>query len=146
MGHPCPQQDNVNQGGNMNIKHFINQHVLTNHTPLAGNQENLQHTPSQQDTTSNAHQHNNPYREPDQDPHDKSKKSKLERISKVYTSYSNMRQGKNETAANFIERFQNTHSNLAEEGVSLPPYLLTIDLLSKSNLDQRAIKTALTSC
>ena len=57
-----------------------------------------------------------------------------------------MRQGNNETATNFIKRFQNTHSNLAEEGVSLPPYLLTIDLLRKSNLDQRAIKTALTSC
>ena len=138
----------------MNIEHlmeeqntlFENQHVLTNHIPLAGNQGNLQHTPSQEDTTSNAHQHANPHHEPDQYPHDRNRRSKLERISKIYTFYSNMRQGKNETATNFIKRFQNAHSDLAKEGTSLPPYLLTIDLLRKSNLDQRAIKTALTSC
>ena len=137
----------------MNVEHFMreqemlfeNQHGLTNQIPLAGKPGNQQHKPSQEDTTSNTHQ-TNPHHKPEQDPQDGHKKSKLERIDELYNFYRNVRQENKERAIDFIKRFQNAHSNLAKEGASIPPYLLTFDLLEKSNLDQRAIRTALASC
>merc|ERR1711997_487541 len=81
-----------------------------------------------------------------QKPENQREKSKIEKILENYDSYENMRQQDTEGITDFIKRFENTHLNLEKEGTPLPPHLLALDLLRKSNLNKREVRTALASC
>merc|ERR1712024_12198 len=81
-----------------------------------------------------------------QKPENQQKKSKIEKIIEKYDSYENMRQQDTEGITDFIKRFEDTYLNLEKEGTPLPPHLLALDLLRKSNLNEREVRTALASC
>ena len=105
-----------------------------------------QHEPCQENTTSNSQEHTETHHIPTRKPEDQHKKSKLERILETYDSYENVRQKNTERAIDFIRRFENAHFNLKQEGTPLPPHLLALDLLRKSNLSERDVRTAIASC
>ena len=113
-------------------------HKVNTHTPITSELNKQQH----KNATSDTHKHHVPTRKPE----DWHKQSKLERILEKYDYYQNIRQGDTEKMIDFIRRFQNAHLDLENEGTPMPPHLLTLDLLSKSNLSERDIRTALASC
>ena len=92
--------------------------------------------------TSDNHKHHAPTRKPE----DGYEQSKLERIMEKYDVYENIRQGNTERMIDFIGRFQNAHFDLEYEGTPIPPSLLALDLLHKSNLSERDIRIAIASC
>ena len=63
-----------------------------------------------------------------------------------YDAYENIRQGNTERMIDFIGRFQNAHFDLEYEGTPIPPSLLALDLLHKSNLSERDVRVAIASC
>ena len=158
--HVKPQQNNNHQEDNMQIEcimgeqeipfeshngfvnqtplAFENQHESNNHTPITNEPNKQQH----KNATSDTHKHHVPTRKPE----DWHKQSKLERILEKYDSYQNVRQGDTEKMIDFIRRFQNAHLDLENEGTPIPPHLLTLDLLRKSNLSERDIRIAIASC
>ena len=73
-------------------------------------------------------------------------KTKMERLNENWKSYKNMHQENGEKTMDFVRRFQNFHSKLEKEGTPIHPYLLALDLLKKSNLDEKDINTTIANC
>ena len=113
-------------------------HEVNTHNPTTSELNKQQH----KNATSDTHKHHVPTRKPE----DGHKQSKLERIMEKYDAYENIRQGNTERMIDFIRRFQNAHFDLEYEGTPIPPSLLALDLLHKSNLSKRDIRVAIASC
>ena len=123
-----------------------NQHGLNAQTLLTIEPNKQQHEPRQGSTTSNTQEHTKTHHISTQIPENQREKSKIEKILENYDSYENMRQKNTESTTDFIKRFENTHLKLETEGTPLPPHLLALDLLRKSNLNKKEVRTALASC
>ena len=104
---------------------FTNPHEVNTHNPTTSELNKQQH----KNATGDTH-----------------KQSKLERIMEKYDAYENIRQGNTERMIDFIGRFQNAHFDLEYEGTPIPPYLLALDLLHKSNSSKRDVRVAIASC
>ena len=125
---------------------FKDRNVLSNQAPLTIKPNKQQEKPRQESTTSNTQEHTATHHISTQKPENQQKKSKIEEIIEKNDSYENMRQQDTEGITDFIKRFEDTYLNLEKEGTPLPPHLLALDLLRKSNLNEREVRAALASC
>ena len=73
-------------------------------------------------------------------------KTKLEKLNDNYEAYKKLSQESNEKIMDFVRRFQNAHMKLEKEGTPMHPYLLALDLLKKSNLNETEIKATIAIC
>ena len=73
-------------------------------------------------------------------------KTKLERLDTNYETYKKLRQENGEKTMDFVRKFQSAHLKLEKEGNPIPPYLLALDLMRKSNLKEAEISATIATC